>query len=53
MTAAAHSPILRHPFVNFDEFDYVVPNHITNGIDARLCALGFSPTTQDNWYPVT
>lgn len=54
MTAATYSPVLRHPFVNFDDGDYVVRNqHIQAGLALESVRWAFRSTAQGNWHPVT
>jgi protein O-mannosyl-transferase len=54
ITAATYSPVLQHPFINFDDGDYVVRNpHIQTGVTLELVRWALYATAQGNWHPVT
>src|SRR5579863_6026504 len=42
---AVYSPAIRHPFVNYDDYDYVTQNpHLQGGLTADTIAWAFSST---------
>jgi tetratricopeptide (TPR) repeat protein len=53
-TLALYSPVIAHPFVNYDDRDYVTENeHVQAGLSARTVAWAFTSTDQANWHPLT
>jgi protein O-mannosyl-transferase len=53
LTSAIYAQVLNHPFVNFDDGDYVVRNlNIQSGL-LRTMSWAFTATAQGNWHPVT
>jgi len=53
-TFAIYSPVLRHPFVHYDDQDYVTENtHVQAGLTAKTIAWAFTATEADNWHPLT
>jgi tetratricopeptide (TPR) repeat protein len=53
-TFAIYSSTLRHPFVSYDDRDYVTQNtHVQKGLTARTVAWAFTTTEADNWHPLT
>jgi tetratricopeptide (TPR) repeat protein len=53
-TFAVYSSALRHPFVNYDDQDYVTENtHVRAGLTAKTIAWAFTSTEADNWHPLT
>jgi tetratricopeptide (TPR) repeat protein len=54
VTFATYSPTLHHPFVNYDDQDYVTQNtHVQAGLTARTFVWAFTATEADNWHPLT
>ncbi|HTV53491.1 MAG TPA: hypothetical protein VMI06_01090, partial [Terriglobia bacterium] len=53
-TFALYSPVRTHPFVNYDDPDYVVRNtHIEVGVNWQSVRWALTTTEQNNWHPVT
>jgi tetratricopeptide (TPR) repeat protein len=53
-TFAIYSSTLRHPFVSYDDRDYVTQNnHVQQGLTAKTLAWAFTTTEADNWHPLT
>ena len=53
-TLAIYSPIRNHPFVNYDDFTYVVDNqHVKQGLSWDTFTWSLSSTEQSNWHPLT
>jgi Tfp pilus assembly protein PilF len=53
-TAAIYLPITQHPFINFDDMDYIVGNpHVTSGLSATNLVWAFTTNDQANWHPLT
>jgi len=53
-TFAIYSSTLRHPFVSYDDRDYVTQNtHVQEGLTVRTLAWAFTTTEADNWHPLT
>jgi protein O-mannosyl-transferase len=53
-TFAIYGSSLRHPFVNYDDQDYVTQNtHVQAGLTAKTLAWAFTTTEADNWHPLT
>lgn len=53
-TAALYSPITRHPFIHFDDDDYIIGNnHVTSGLQATNVVWAFTTSAQANWHPLT
>lgn len=53
-TLALYSPVGRHPFIDYDDQDYVVNNtHIQDGLSWPAITWAFSGTYQSNWHPLT
>jgi hypothetical protein len=54
LTFAAYYPVLNHPFVNYDDPDYVTGNpHIQPGVTFATLRWALLSTEQANWHPVT
>jgi protein O-mannosyl-transferase len=54
VTFAVYYPAISHPFVNYDDFDYVTQNaHVQAGLTADTFAWALSATDAANWHPVT
>ena len=54
VTFAIYSSALRHPFVDYDDQDYVTENtHVQAGLTAKSIAWAFTATEADNWHPLT
>jgi protein O-mannosyl-transferase len=53
-TFAGYSPILSHPFVNYDDPDYVTQNpQVQRGLTFETLAWALASTEHSNWHPVT
>jgi tetratricopeptide (TPR) repeat protein len=53
-TFAIYSPVIAHPFINYDDRDYVTENqHVQAGLSAQTIAWAFTSTDQANWHPLT
>ena len=53
-TLAVYSPVIAHPFINYDDRDYVTENqHVQAGLSAQTIAWAFTSTDQANWHPLT
>lgn len=54
LTLAVYVPVLRHGFINFDDFEYVVDNpHVSGGLTAGNIRWAFTAIYQANWHPLT
>jgi len=53
-TAALYWPITHHPFVHFDDDQYIVGNlHVTSGLTATNFFWAFTTSEEANWHPLT
>jgi protein O-mannosyl-transferase len=53
-TFGVYSPVRAHPFVAFDDQEYVVDNpHVQHGIDWAVVKWGFTANRSANWHPLT
>ena len=53
-TLALYSPVVAHPFINYDDRDYVTENHhVQAGLSAETVAWALTSTDQANWHPLT
>lgn len=53
-TLAIYSPVVTHPFINYDDRDYVTENpHVQAGLSTQTIAWAFTSTEQANWHPLT
>jgi protein O-mannosyl-transferase len=53
-TFAIYSPVIAHPFINYDDRDYVTENqHVQAGLSMQTIAWAFTSTDQANWHPLT
>jgi len=51
---ALYSPVIGHPFVNYDDDDYVTENaHIRGGVAWSTVAWAFVSPEHANWHPLT
>jgi len=49
-----YSPVLQHPFVNFDDQSYIVENsHVSGGLSWSTVGWAMTATEEANWHPVT
>jgi hypothetical protein len=54
VTAGIYSPVLHHPFVNFDDQAYIVENtHVTGGLTLAMVRWALTSLEEANWHPVT
>ena len=54
VTAALYLPVCRHPFLNWDDDDYVTDNiHVKAGLSSDTIAWAFTTYDAANWHPVT
>ena len=53
-TAALYWPITGHPFILFDDEQYISANpHVTTGLNATNLVWAFTTGEQANWHPLT
>src|ERR1700761_266391 len=53
-TAILYWPITHHPFILFDDEQYVVDNsHVNTGLNATNLVWAFTTSEQANWHPLT
>jgi tetratricopeptide (TPR) repeat protein len=53
-TAALYWPLSHHPFILFDDQQYVVENtHVNTGLSATNLVWAFTTSEQANWHPLT
>jgi len=53
-TAALYWPITHHPFIIFDDEQYISFNpHVTSGLSATNFVWAFTTSEQANWHPLT
>lgn len=53
-TLALYSPVVGHPFINYDDRDYVTENqHVQAGLSTETFVWAFTSTDQANWHPLT
>jgi len=51
---ALYSPVGRHPFVNYDDGQYVADNaHVRNGLSRESVKWAFTSYEESNWHPLT
>ena len=54
VTIALYYPVHNHPFINFDDRDYVYENPpVQAGLTASTIAWAFTTYTAGNWHPLT
>jgi hypothetical protein len=54
VTVALYIPVAGHPFLGYDDHDYVAGNpHIRAGLSWSTIAWAFTSTDYANWHPVT
>jgi protein O-mannosyl-transferase len=54
VTFAAYSAVLKYPFVNYDDPDYVIKNpHVQQGISVSTVIWAVKSLELANWHPVT
>jgi protein O-mannosyl-transferase len=53
-TLLVYAPAIFHPFINYDDSDYVTQNsHVQAGLDVKTLAWALTSTEQANWHPLT
>jgi len=53
-TAALYWPITSHPFIIFDDMQYIASNpHVTSGLSKTNLVWAFTTNEQANWHPLT
>lgn len=53
-TVAVYWPISCHPFIVFDDEQYIAANpHVTSGLSATNFVWAFTTSEQANWHPLT
>jgi len=53
-TVGVYSPVLRHPFVNYDDQAYIVENdHVRAGLTPSTIRWAMTATEESNWHPLT
>jgi Flp pilus assembly protein TadD len=54
ITFGVYSPVLKYPFVNYDDVDYVTENpRVQQGITLTILRWAVASTEQANWHPLT
>ena len=54
VAACLYLPILRNPFITFDDRDYVTENlHVNQGLNWHTVAWAWTTLEDGNWHPVT
>jgi tetratricopeptide (TPR) repeat protein len=54
VTLALYSPVVAHPFITYDDPEYVTGNpHVQAGLSSQTIAWAFTSTDQANWHPLT
>ena len=54
VTLAVYWPLTSHPFINFDDDEYIVGNpHVTSGLSWTNVAWAFQSGKAANWHPLT
>ncbi len=54
VTIAVYSPVVTHPFVNFDDFEYLTDNsYVNGGLNWQTVKWAMTATTAGNWHPLT
>jgi Tfp pilus assembly protein PilF len=53
-TMLLYLPVVGHPFINYDDPDYVTENHhVQQGLSAGTIAWALTATDAANWHPLT
>ena len=53
-TLGIYAPVVAHPFINYDDRDYVTENqHVQAGFSRETMVWAFTSTDQANWHPLT
>ena len=53
-TVALYGPITQHPFIHFDDDQYIAANpHVTSGLSGTNFVWAFTTSEQANWHPLT
>ena len=53
-TVALYAPVSHHPFINYDDNDYVYLNpHVQAGMSWATVKWAFTTSTASNWHPLT
>src|SRR5215471_2334138 len=53
-TVALYAPVNHHPFINYDDNDYVYVNpQIESGVSWATVKWAFTTSTASNWHPLT
>src|SRR5579863_6286867 len=54
LTFAVYFPVLSHPFVDYDDVDYITGNrHVQQGLGLDTFLWALKSTEQANWHPAT
>src|ERR1041385_8677436 len=54
VTFATFWPVLHHPFITFDDPDYVAANaHVASGLTTQNILWAFRTGSSGNWHPLT
>jgi protein O-mannosyl-transferase len=54
LTLALYNPVMRHPFVNYDDDRYVTENaHVRDGLTWQTFTWALTSTEEANWHPLT
>jgi protein O-mannosyl-transferase len=54
LTLSLYSPVINHPFTNYDDDSYVTENRqVQAGLSRDTVVWAFTTTEQSNWHPLT
>ena len=54
LTLAVYSPVGKHPFIDYDDYLYIVNNtHVKSGLNWETFRWSLTATEQSNWHPLT
>ena len=54
LVLAVYSPVGRHPFIDYDDYLYIVNNaHVKSGLNWDTFKWSLTATEQSNWHPLT
>src|SRR3984893_11855097 len=54
ITLTLYSPVVHHPFIDYDDPDYVTQNpSVQSGLGWQFVKWSLATTTAGNWHPVT
>ena len=54
LTLSLYSPVIKHPFINYDDPNYVTENrHVQAGLSWHSFIWALTATEEGNWHPMT